>query len=241
MNTTTQLPLELPINLVTAKFDYKPMSRTTIDGKRHYCTPDGLKLASVTTILDRTKSDESKEGLQKWRDWVGHEKAQQITTEAAGVGTVMHSMLENHILGESKPPGSNHVQQIAYPMAQTIIKNGLVHLSEIWGTEVPVYFPELYAGSTDLAGVWKGNEAIIDFKQTNKPKKDAYVEDYKTQTVFYATAHNKVHGTNIRTGVILMCSRDCQYQQWVIEGDEWSKHERIMWDKIEQFYALLYK
>lgn len=226
-----------PIPLIVNRFNYQPMKRVTIDGKRHYDTPDGDKLPSVTTILDKTKSEESKVGLQNWRNRVGHSQAQTITTEAAGVGTTMHKMLEQYVQGQARPPGSNTVQQIAHPMAQKIIQSGLIHLDEVWGTEVPVYFPGLYAGSTDLAGIWNKKESILDFKQTNRPKKDEYVDDYKTQLLMYATAHNEVHKTNIRTGVILMCSRDCQYQEWIIEGDEWTKYEKIMWDRIEQYYS----
>jgi len=224
--------------IINQKFNYQPLSRTNEDGIRKYLTPDGNRLPSVTSILDKTKSEESKAALQNWRNRVGHAQAQTITTEAAGVGTTMHTMLEEYCLGKAKPPGSNTVQQIAWPMAQQIIQNGLSKLDEIWGNEVSVYYPELYAGSTDLVGVWNKKEAIIDFKQTNRPKKDEYVEDYKVQTVFYGTAHNKIHGSNIRTGVILMCSRDCQYQQWVIEGKEWDYYEGKMWDRIEQYYLL---
>jgi genome maintenance exonuclease 1 len=220
------------------KFDYQPLSRINIDGKRHYQTGTG-NLPSVTSILDRTKSEESKAALQKWRDWVGHSKAQQITTEAAGVGTAMHKILENYCQGIVKPPGTNQVQQIAHPMAQTVIKEGLAHFDEIWGNEISLYYPEIYAGSTDGAGSWKGKEAIFDFKQTNKPKKDEYVEDYKIQIVMYGEAHNKLYGTNIQTGVILMCSRACEYQQWVIEGAEWSKYVDIMWRRVEKYYEML--
>lgn len=235
MTNTPQQSFPLIVN----RFNYQPMSRTNIDGKRHYCTPDGLKLPSVTTILDRTKSAESKEGLQKWRDWVGHDKAQQITTEAANTGTTMHKMLEEHCLGKAKPPGTNLVQQIAYPMAQTIIKNGLSNLTEIWGTEVPVFFPGLYAGSTDLAGVWKENEAIIDFKQTNKRKERKYIDDYFCQLAGYAAAHNEVHGTNIKTGVVLMSSRACEYQEFVLEGAEFDDYTNQWFNRVEQFYKLL--
>ena len=215
------------------------MSRVTVEGKRHYNSPDGNKLPSVTTILDRTKSEESKAALQNWRNRVGHQAAQVITTEAANTGTVMHSMLEKYLTEDIlKEPGSNTVQQIAHPMARKIIESGLVHLDEVWGTEVPVYFPGLYAGSTDLAGIWNKKESILDFKQTNRPKKDEYVDDYKTQLVAYALAHNEVYGTNIRTGVILMCSRDCQYQEWVLEGDEFEKYVTKWLERVEKFYRL---
>jgi hypothetical protein len=224
-------------SLLAPKFDYQKISRETINGKRHYCTPDGEKLPSVTTILDSTKSEEKSQALQDWRKRVGHANAQQITTEAAGVGTVMHRMLEEHICGKSKSPGTNQVQKVAYPMAQTIIQNGLVHLSEVWGSEIPLYFPRLYAGTTDGAGVWKNKQAIFDFKQTNRPKKREWIDDYFVQLVMYASAHNEIHGTAIRTGVVLMCSRSCEYQEFVLEGPEWVKYENLMWSKLEQYYS----
>lgn len=229
-NTTQQFPR------IVNKFEYKPMSRTTIDGVRHYDTPDGNKLPSVTTILDKTKSEESKKALQNWRNRVGHAQAQTITTESAGVGTTMHKMLEQYCLGKSKEPGSNMVQQIAHPMARTIIENGLIHMDEIWGNEVPLYFPGLYAGSTDLVGVWSKKEAILDFKQTNKRKERKYIDDYFCQLAGYSAAHNEVHGTNIKTGVVLMCSRACEYQEFVLEGDEFDHYTNLWFDRVEQFY-----
>lgn len=219
-------------------FNYTPINRENINGKRHYCLPDGSKVPSVTTILDKTKSQEKIDVLNNWRKRVGPANAQIITTEAAGVGTVMHKMLEEHCLGVPKPPGSNNVQKIAYPMAQQIIQNGLVHMDEVWGTELPLYFPGLYAGTTDLAGRWKGKESILDFKQTNKPKKEEWIDDYKIQLCAYAAAHNEVHGTNIRQGVVLMCSRACEYQEFVIEGSDFDYWTNQWWDKVEMYFRI---
>ena len=225
--------------LVVPRFTYVPMNRQSIEGRRHYCTPTGEKLPSVTTILSATMPQEKIDGLNNWRNAVGWAKAQTITTEAAGVGTTMHKMLEEHTLGLAKPAGTNLVQKIAYPMAQTIIENGLAHLSECWGTEVPLYFPGLYAGSTDGCGIWKGNEAIYDFKQTNKKKKREYIDDYMIQLVAYAAAHNEVYGTKIRTGVIMMCSRACEYQEFVLEGAEWDSYVSQWWDRVERYYSVV--
>jgi hypothetical protein len=224
--------------MLITKFDYQPIGRETINGKRHYATPDGKKLPSVTTILDKTKSQEKIDILNNWRKRVGHANAQTITTEAAGVGTVMHKMLEEHCLGTSKAPGNNMVQKIAHPMAQQIITNGLVHMDECWGTEIPLYFPDLYAGTTDLAGTWKSAPAIMDFKQTNRPKKREWIDDYFLQLCAYALAHNELYGTNIRTGVVLMCSRACEYQEFVLEGAEFDKYEGLWLDRVEAYYRL---
>jgi genome maintenance exonuclease 1 len=228
--------------MITTRFDYKLLSRTSEQGRRLYLTPDGDRLPSVTTILDATKSEESRQALQNWRNRVGHTKAQEITTEAASRGTRMHKWLENYVNTNSTgEPGSNPYSLQSHQMAHCIIQNGLSKCSEFWGTEVGVYFPKIYAGTTDCIGVHDGAEAIIDFKQTNKPKKREWIEDYFVQLLMYATAHNEVHGSNIRKGVILMCSADKEYQEFIIEGSDWELYASKMWARLEQYYSQIHK
>ena len=94
--------------MIINQYNYSPISRETIDGKRHYCLPDGSRVPSVTTILDRTKREESKAALQNWRKRMGAQRAQEITTEAAGRGTRMHKWLEKYIINDTiEEPGSN--------------------------------------------------------------------------------------------------------------------------------------
>ena len=219
------------------KYNYVPMSRVEIDGKRRYATPDGEKLPSVTTILDATKSEESKQALQNWRKRVGVQKAQEITTEAAGRGTRMHKWLEDYIkTGVLNEPGSNPYSLQSHKMAQSIINQGLSKCSEWWGTEVPLYYPKVYAGTTDLVGVHDGNDAIMDHKQTNKPKKREWIDDYFVQLAAYANAHNEVHGTKIRKGVIFMCSAANEYQEFILEGPEFVKYSDIWFNRVEKYY-----
>jgi len=219
------------------KYNYVPLLRETINGSRKYATPDGEKLPSVTTILDATKSEESKQALQNWRKRVGVQKAQEITTEAAGRGTRMHKWLEDYIkTGVLNEPGSNPYSLQSHSMAQSIINQGLIKCNEYWGTEVPLYYPKIYAGTTDLAGVHDGSEAIMDHKQTNKPKKREWIDDYFVQLAAYANAHNEVHGTKIRKGVIFMCSADNLYQEFILEGTEFDKYTEIWFNRVEQYY-----
>jgi len=104
------------MSLITQKFDYTTIKRKQVNGKRLYETPDGNAVASVTTILDKTKD---KTGLIEWRKRVGEERAQQITTEASGVGTRMHKYLEDYIdTGNWPNPGSNSYAQQAHKMAE---------------------------------------------------------------------------------------------------------------------------
>jgi genome maintenance exonuclease 1 len=221
------------------KFNYTPCNRETIEGKRHYVLPDGSKVPSVTTILDKTKSEESRLALSNWRKNVGAQKAQEITTEAAGRGTRMHKWLENYVVeGTIKEPGTNPYSKQSWDMADNIIRQGLVHCTEFWGTEVPLYFSGLYAGTTDLVGAWKGAPAILDFKQSNKLKKKEWIDDYFVQLAAYALAHNEMHGTDIKTGVILMCTKDYVYQEFVIEGVEFEYWTEQWLKRVERYYQV---
>jgi genome maintenance exonuclease 1 len=223
---------------ITNKFLYDEMKRETTTEGRKYVAPDGNKLPSVTTILDATKTLEAKKALIDWRRRVGEQKAKEITAEAAGRGTRMHKWLENYVLtGETGEPGSNPYSKQSHQMAHTIISQGLSNCPEFWGTEVSLYFPKVYAGTTDLVGLHSGDEAILDFKQTNKPKKREWIEDYFLQLTAYANAHNEVYGTKIRKGVILMCSADNQYQEFIVEGNEFDHWSDRWWKRVEEYYT----
>lgn len=221
------------------KYPYKTLLKETIDGSRKYATPDGEKLPSVTTILDATKSEESKRTLQAWRRRVGPAKAQEISTEAANRGTRMHKWLENYIkTGATGEPGTNPYSKQSHAMAESIIQNGLKKCNEYWGTEVTLYYPKIYAGTTDLVGVHESEESILDFKQTNKPKKREWIDDYFIQLAAYAAAHNEVYNTKIRKGVILMCSADNNFQEFIIQGSEFDKWTDAWFKRLEAYYLL---
>jgi genome maintenance exonuclease 1 len=231
--------------MIIQKYNYAPLSRESVEGKRHYALPDGSRVPSVTTILDRTKPEEAKQKLREWKDRVGHERAQQITTEAANRGTRMHTYLERYIkhddLGEFP---TNPFAQPSWFMAAQVILEGLENVDEYWGCEVPLYYSGLYAGTTDCVGVWKGQPAILDFKQTNKPKKREWIDDYFLQLAAYAAAHNDTHGTQIDTGVILMCARPendtatPEYQEFVLEAKDFQYWSDQWMKRVAKYYQL---
>lgn len=227
------------MSLLISKYEYKPLSRDESTGRRLYATPDGHRVPSVTTILDKTKPAEAREALANWKKAVGEQKAQQITTEAANRGTRMHSYLENYIKGETlKESVSNPFAQQSLDMAKIVIDKGFNRIEEVWGSEVPLYFPELYAGTTDCVGIHEGEESILDFKQTNKPKKREWIDDYFLQLTAYALAHNEVHGTNIRKGVILMCSKNYEYQEFILEPKDFQYWTDRWCDRVSEYYRL---
>ena len=161
----------------------------------------------------------------------------------------MHTYLENFIKGETlKESVSNPYAQQSLVMAKKVIAEGMCHVDEVWGSEVPLYFPELYAGTTDCVGIHKGEQSILDFKQTNKPKKREYIDDYFIQLTAYAMAHNEVHGTNIRKGVILMCVKpeeispgvwaDPQYQEFILESKDFDYWTERWCTRVSEYYRL---
>mgnify|MGYP001346706284 FL=1 len=205
------------------KFQYPSSTRSLINDKRHYDVGEE-KLPSVTTILSATQSDEKKASLARWTQSVGEDQAVKIRDQAAERGTVMHRILEGYLLGQNHADFSDLGQQ-AGSMAKNILESGIRgHLDEIWGSEITVYYPGLYAGATDLAGVYEGRESIIDFKQSNKPKRKEWIEDYFIQLAAYAMAHNHIYGTQIQSGIILMCTKDNYFQKFVVKDKEFQQY-----------------
>ena len=182
-----------------------------VEGQRHY-NINNEKLPSVTTILGKTQTAEKQQGLANWRARVGEEQATKTMDQAAARGSAMHAILEHHILGKNRLDMTDTGQE-AHKMADVVIDKGLCNVDEIWGSEVALYYPELFAGATDLVGVYKKADSIMDFKQTNKPKRREWVEDYMLQLAAYTMAHNYVYDTKIQQGVILMCSKDGYFQE----------------------------
>ena len=126
--------------------------------------------------------------------------------------------------------------QEAHKMADVVIDKGLCNVDEIWGSEVALYYPELFAGATDLVGVYKKADSIMDFKQTNKPKRREWVEDYMLQLAAYTMAHNYVYDTKIQQGVILMCSIDGYFQEFIVSVKEFQKYQHEWLKRLDLYY-----
>ena len=108
----------------------------------------------------------------------------------------------------------------ARPMAEKIIEIGLAPVEEYYGSEVTLHYPGLYAGSNRPCMYHNGMETIVDFKQANRPKREEWIEDYYLQIAAYAMAHDYVYGSQIKQGVIMVCTPDLYYQEFKVEGAE---------------------
>lgn len=208
--------------------------RELIGNKRHYSIND-QKLPSVTTILAATASDEKRESLARWKAKVGETEAERVKNVAATRGTAMHKYLEYYVEGQGLLDLTD-VGMEAERMAKTIIDKGMGDIDEIWGSEAVLSYQDRYAGATDLCGIYMGRESIMDFKQSNKPKKDEWIEDYYLQSAAYALAHNDTYNTDIDQGVILMCTPDCFFQRFIINGKRFREYTEQWKRKVEQYY-----
>ena len=218
---------------ITTPYPYKEFKRKSVGGKRLYENPYGEPVPSVTTILSKTKDMTH---LNAWKKRVGEKKAQEIVTEAASVGTVMHEILEAWSLNKEYT-GKNMLQ--AKMMAETVIKNVEADIDEVWGSEVNLCYPGLYAGTTDLVGIYKGRPTIMDFKQTNRPKKREWIQDYLMQLTAYAAAHNAIFNTEIDQGVVLMCSRDLTFQRFELMGEKFTRATDAFMKKLDLYNETL--
>ena len=221
-----------------SKFTYPKSTRSIINGSRHYLI-DNSRLPSVTSILSATKSEEDKAGIAAWKERVGHKEAERIKIEASNRGSSLHKFLESYLLDKLNMDLLEEDNQVK-KMGEKIIENGIKNkLSEIWGVEATLYYPNKYAGTADCIGVYEGKETIVDFKQSNKPKKKEYIEDYFLQLGAYSLAHNIIYNSKITQGVVLLCTVDNLFQDFKIEGEQLIQFQNKFLEKVEQFYHQL--
>ncbi|MDA7713119.1 hypothetical protein N8818_03150 [Candidatus Pelagibacter sp.] len=218
------------------KFTYPKSMRSIVSGSRMYSV-NQEKLPSVTSILQATQSEEKKASLANWKARVGAAEANRIKNDASSRGTSMHSHLEKYLLGQLNLELLEEEASKSKKMADEIIEQGIKgKLSEIYGIEATLYYPGKYAGTCDAVGVYEGQETIIDFKQSNKPKKEEWIEDYYLQLGAYSLAHNVVHNSKITQGIVLLCTVDNLFQDFRIQGEKLEEYQNKFLEKVEQYY-----
>jgi len=216
------------------KYNYAELKRQDGDS-RLYLTPDGESLPSVTTILSKTKD---KTFLKQWRAKVGEAAAEKIIQDAGKIGTALHLYIERLVNGE-KYKDITKIGIQAEKMAKKIVEEAFKDITEVWGSEIHLYYPNKYAGTADMIGVYKGRPTVMDFKQTNRPKKREWIQDYLMQLSAYAMAHNKLFGTDIDQGVILMCSRDLTFQRFELLGEKFNRAGDSFMKKLDLYLQTL--
>lgn len=217
---------------IRKKYKYQKLERIDTSEGRVYKSDEIGHMPSVTTILSATKD---KTHLDEWVRRVGEEEAERIRNDAATVGTHMHGVVERLLLNRPLDPPRTWLQVKGYRMGYALIEHFFPHVQEVWGAEVPLYYPGRYAGTTDCVAVYKDNPSILDFKQTNKMKRREWIEDYFIQLAAYATAHNEVHKTKIEHGVIMMVAQNGEVQEFITCGREFLNYQDMWMQRVEEF------
>ena len=215
---------------INKKYTYKHYNRFSDESGRKYLV-DNIKVPSVTTILSATSD---KRFLENWKRRVGEAEAARITKQASSIGTEMHKVLEYHLTGQGY---FNDMEEGTKPrrMAQIILDN--LKLNEVWGNEISLQYKNEYAGTADLTAVAYDKPSIVDFKQANRLKREDWVEDYKLQLGAYYLAHTANYGP-IEQGVIAICTRDLQYQEFKLSEPDLSDYGHKFLERVEKFKKL---
>lgn len=213
---------------------YKTLTTVDLEGKRFYQISDEVLYPSITTVLGLTASEEKKQALENWRNWLGKDKAKSVSEEAARRGTSVHLLIEKFLGGESTDDVAG-VEQKDRAMFNSL-KINLKKVGKISGQEVALYSDYLgVAGRCDLVAEFEGELAIVDYKTSTNPKAKDKIDDYWLQTAFYALAHNEMFNTNITKLVIMMAVERGLPILYKKQIDE--KLVDQLCDRIEKFYA----
>ena len=229
------------------KYNYPSSTRSIYQGHRHYALNSQM-LPSVTSIIEMTKTDREKESLASWKQRVGEKESAVISSEAAKRGSEMHSNIEQFLLGKDNLNlfEDEKEKSKSRMMSDLIIEEGLRDkLEEIHGVECVLYYPgpKGFAGSSDLIGMYSGVHSVIDFKQKNSIMKESYdsLQNYYTQLGGYSLAHNKVYGSNISQGVILLATTDLVFQIFRIKDEKLVEYQKKFLERVDQYYELISK
>ena len=219
--------------IINKKFNYEQLEKvSSSNGKRYYKTPLG-DVESVTTILSKTK-DMTK--INEWRERIGNDKANKELKQATDLGTLLHQHLELWLKEKERPHGTNLIRKMAENMSNSIIENGLKYVNEIWGIEETLYYPNLYAGTTDLVGLYNNKPCIMDFKNSKKIKKEEWIEDYYLQGCAYVHAHNELFNTSIKDVVVFMVDREYNHKIFHINGNDFDYYSNKWIKRLKKYF-----
>ena len=194
------------VKLPQLDFDLKA---ETTDSGRLYATPTGEKYKSITTVL----GNYNKQAIMEWRERVGAEEANKISTKAATRGTKVHKICEDYI--------NNEIPELKMQMMMPDLKEMFFKikpiidekLGDVYSQEQALYSHKLkIAGRVDLIGMWNGKLSVIDFKTSAKQKEESYIQNYFMQCTAYALMFSELTGMWIDDIVVLIATGEGEAQ-----------------------------
>ena len=187
--------------------------------RRLYQTPEGKIYPSITTILEPLKRDV----LDKWRERVGDEVADEESKWGKDRGSALHLALEELIDNKSIKDHPILIQMLVDDSMPYIYRIGDIHCQET------VLYSDFFktAGRVDLIAKYNGKLSVIDFKGSKRPKRIDWIEDYFVQTSFYAYAYYERTKRPVEQCVILIANEQTEAQEFIVEPWKW-------WDELKR-------
>jgi ATP-dependent exoDNAse (exonuclease V) beta subunit len=196
------------------------MTRGQENGKRFYQTPDGQKYPSVTTVTGLLTRDH----IKLWRERVGEEEANKISSVAARRGTKMHSLFEQYLRAEEELVFENILDESMFKAVQPVLDD-IIPIA----LEAGMYSDSLQmAGQVDCIGFWDNELCIIDFKTSAKYKEEYMADPWFHQMTAYAIMVEELTGEEIDSIVAVVA----------VDGGGVQVFEADPRDYVEKLYEL---
>jgi hypothetical protein len=194
-----------------------------LNGKRHYISPNGIKLPSVTTVLGYFKTAT----ILEWRNRVGVKEADYVMRRAGVRGTKFHALMERYLGNEQNIfEGVMPDMKQAFRDAQPVLDR----IDNIHYMEVPLYSEVLgVAGRTDVIAEFGGVPSIIDFKTSLREKREEWIDGYFEQATAYSLMYEEL--TDFRIDQVVV----------IISVDGLDKPQVFVKDRIEYIDSLMTK
>jgi genome maintenance exonuclease 1 len=189
------------------------MSAEMVDGKRVYLTPEGFKFPSVTTVISNNR--EKVAGIARWRQRVGEEKANNISSRSTNRGTKYHSIVEDYFNNDL-----DLKKYSKFPLPVLMFQHSrdvLDRINNIYLQEAALYSKHLeLAGRVDCIAEFDGVLSIIDFKTAVEPKREKYLYDYFVQETAYACMLQELYGLSVKQLVTIVACENGETQVKVL-------------------------
>jgi genome maintenance exonuclease 1 len=215
----------------TLALGYETLTAQTNEGGRVYETPEGHRYPSMTTVLSKPKTKKS-DGIARWRERVGTEKARLVMQFACARGEIVHKLCEDYLNNvEDVEKGWPTYCISTFHQIKPILDE---RVGTIFGLEMPLYSNLLkVAGRVDLVAEFDGKPSIIDFKTSKVQKRESWVKKYFLQETGYALMVQERTGLAIEQIVTIIACDDGETQLFVKDRAE---YEKELFEKVAFFY-----
>ena len=216
------------------KFNHIPVDITQSeliereDG-HYYKTPQGKIYPSITTMLQKTQSEEKLLSIQTWKE---QEIASDfITQEAAIIGSETHKLIENYLNSENTLENYRLLSGAHFNNLLPFVNK----IHDIYGTELSLYSDRMRLGGTsDCIAKYEGKLSIIDYKTKRSNQKEEWLIDHFIQATSYSLMFEEQTGIKVDQIVILVSSEKNTRMEFLKNP---KNYRDLLAQRIEKYYS----